>query len=74
MPKKTKNKEVVCTYWSVNVQSYNVAIPEGKFIVVDYDQNDREVFWATGVFPVADHTSEYKAADETLNKYLKNYV
>ena len=70
MPKKTKNNEVVCTYWSVNVQSYNVAIPEGKFIVVDYDQNDREVFWETGVFPVAGHTTEYKAAAEAVDKYL----
>jgi len=70
MPKKTKNNEVTCTYWSVNVQSYNVSIPEGKFIVMDYDRDDREVFWETGVFPVADHTSEYKAAAEAVDKYL----
>jgi hypothetical protein len=68
--KKIKNKEVNCVYWSDKVKSYNVSIPEGKFIVMDYGDDDREVFWASGVFPVSAHTAEYGAASDTVDYYL----
>lgn len=68
--KKTKNKEVNCMYWADHVKSYNVAIPEGKFIVMDYGEEDREVFWASGVFPVSAHTAEYSAASDAVDEYV----
>lgn len=70
--KKNKTKEVNCVHWSVNVQAYELDIPAGKFTVVDYDHDDREIFWTRGTFQLAAHTSEYKAAEEALDKYLKN--
>jgi len=72
MSKKPKSKEVECVHWSVNVQAYNVNIDEGKFVVVDYDQDDREIFWANDTKRIASHASEYKAAEEAIGNYLEN--
>ena len=68
---KLRNKSVTCVYWSVNVQAYELNIPAGKFTVVDYDKDDREIFWTHGIFQVSSHTSEYKTASEFLDKYLQ---
>jgi hypothetical protein len=37
---------------------------------MDYGDDDRDVFWASGVFPVSAHTAEYGAASDTVDYYL----
>jgi len=65
-----------CVYDGPETKAFRVNIKEGCFLVVDYknrfgSEPDTEVFWDRYIEPVANHTTEFKAADKVVSEFLK---
>ncbi len=67
---------VINLYDTNGIKAFKVDIKEGKFIVIDYKDRfgktpDTEAYWESGTWPVAKHTSQYKAIEKAINSFLK---
>ena len=78
---KTKNQThevIMLKYDSDKVRVFEVSIPEGRFIVLDYYEeesgfkSDREIYWASGVVPILSHKEEYWFAQVVVDEFLED--